>query len=79
MCRRRFWIVSCDGPIGQIGGSQVTIFQHRVDYVIQGFSGQSQYLFDENIPVTDLGNGTDETLWQSATGTLGYVRWMSRG
>ena len=25
-------------------------------------------------PVTDLGNGTDETLWQSATGTLGYVR-----
>ena len=42
--------------------------------MIQGFSGQSQYLFDENIPVTDLGNGTDEALWQSATGTLGYVR-----
>jgi len=69
-----FGLSPCDGPIGQIGGSQVTIFQHRVDYVIQGFSGQSQYLFDENIPVTDLGNGTDETLWQSATGTLGYVR-----
>ena len=69
-----FGLSPCDGSIGQIGGSQVTIFQHRVDYVIQGFSGQSQYLFDENIPVTDLGNGTDETLWQSATGTLGYVR-----
>ena len=64
----------CDGPIGQVGGSQVTIFQHRVDYVIQGLSGQSQYMFDEDIPVTDLGNGTDEALWQSATGTLGYVR-----
>ena len=69
-----FGFSPCDGPIGQVGGSQVTIFQHRVDYVIQGFSGQSQYLFDENIPVTDLGNGTDESLWQSATGTLGYVR-----
>ncbi|MED6338670.1 MAG: SAP domain-containing protein, partial [Candidatus Thermoplasmatota archaeon] len=31
----------CDGPVGQVGGSQVTIFQHRVDYVIQGLSGQS--------------------------------------
>jgi hypothetical protein len=64
----------CDGPLGQVGGSQVTIFQHRVDYVIQGLSGQSQYVFDEDIAVTDLGNGTDEALWQSATGTLGYVR-----
>ena len=64
----------CDGPVGQVGGSQVTIFQHRVDYVIQGLSGQSEYGFDEDITVTDLGNGTDEALWQSATGTLGYVR-----
>ena len=64
----------CDGPVGQVGGSQVTIFQHRVDYVIQGLSGQSEYMFDEDIAVTDLGNGTDEALWQSATGTLGYVR-----
>ena len=69
-----FGLSPCDGPVGQVGGSQVTIFQHRVDYVIQGFSGQSEYLFDEEIPVTDLGNGSDESLWQSATGTLGYVR-----
>ncbi len=69
-----FGLSPCDGPIGQVGGSQVTIFQHRVDYVIQGFSGQSEYVFDEEIPVTDLGNGSDESLWQSATGTLGYVR-----
>ena len=58
---------------------QVTIFQHRVDYVIQGFSGQSEYTFDEEIAVTDLGNGTDEALWQSATGTLGYVRMDGSG
>ena len=61
----------CEG-FGAIG-SQVTIFQHRSDYVIQGFSGQSGYMFNEEIIVTDLGNGSDEALWQSATGTIGYV------
>ena len=74
-----FGLSPCDGPLGQAGGSQVTMFQHRVDYVIQGFSGQSEYTFDEEIPVTDLGNGTDEALWQSATGTLGYVRMDGSG
>ena len=74
-----FGLSPCDGPLGQAGGSQVTIFQHRVDYVIQGFSGQSEYTFDEEITVTDLGNGTDEALWQSATGTLGYVRMDGSG
>ena len=29
--------------------------------------------------MTDLGNGTDEALWQSATGTLGYVRMDGSG
>ena len=62
----------CDGPAAV--GSQVTPFQHRVDYVIQGFSGQSEYMFNEDIQVTDLGNGSDEALWQTATGTIGYVR-----
>ena len=62
----------CDGPAAI--GSQVTSFQHRIDYVIQGFSGQSAYMFNEDVQVTDLGNGTDEALWQSATGTIGYVR-----
>ena len=64
----------CDGPAGTLTGAQVTSFQHRSDYVIQGFSGQSQYMFNDNIEVTDLGNGSDQTLWQSATGTIGYVR-----
>ena len=64
----------CDGPAAGIGGSQITPFQHRVDYVIQGFSGQSEYMFNEDIQVTDLGNGSDEALWQTATGTIGYVR-----
>ena len=67
-----FGFSPCDGPAAV--GSQVTSFQHRSDYVIQGFSGQSQYMFNEDIQVTDLGNGSDESLWATATGTIGYVR-----
>ena len=65
-------ISACDGALAI--GSQVTSFLHRVDYVIQGFSGQSEYTFNQDVQVTDLGNGSDESLWQSASGTIGYVR-----
>jgi hypothetical protein len=62
----------CEG-FGSVG-SQITQFQHRSDYVIQGFSGQSAYTFDDEVPLTDLGNGSDESLWSAAGGTIGYVR-----
>ena len=62
----------CEGPLAF--GSQIEQFQHRIDYVIQGFSGRSEYTFDQNVSLTDLGNGTDDALWQSAGGTIGYVR-----
>ena len=62
----------CEGVVAF--GSQITQFQHRSDYVIQGFSGQSTYTFNDDVQVTDLGNGSDEALWQTASGTIGYVR-----
>ena len=62
----------CEG-LGSLG-SQITQFQHRSDYVIQGFSGRSDYTFEDEVPVTDLGNGSDEALWSAAGGTIGYVR-----
>ena len=62
----------CEGPLAF--GSQITSFQHRVDYVIQGFSGRSEYLFNDDVQLTDLGNGSDEALWTAAAGTIGYVR-----
>ena len=62
----------CEGVFS--GNSQITQFQHRSDYVIQGFSGQSAYTFNDDVQVTDLGNGSDEALWQTASGTIGYVR-----
>ncbi|MEK9651674.1 MAG: M20/M25/M40 family metallo-hydrolase [Poseidonia sp.] len=62
----------CEG-IGSFG-SVISPFEHRVDYVIQGFSGRSEYTFNDQVPVTDLGNGSDESLWSAASGTIGYVR-----
>lgn len=62
----------CEGPLAF--GSQVIQFQHRIDYVIQGFSGRSEYTFQEDVQVSDLGNGTEDALWASAGGTIGYVR-----
>ena len=62
----------CEGPLAF--GSQVIQFQHRIDYVIQGFSGRSEYTFQDDVQVSDLGNGTDDALWASAGGTIGYVR-----
>ena len=64
----------CEGPLAQPLGTQIIQFQHRVDYVIQGFSGRSDYGFQEDVQMTDLGNGSDDALWASASGTVGYVR-----
>ena len=49
-------------------------FEHRIDYVIQGFSGSSFIQFGDNAPVVDLGNGSEDSLWQEANGKIGYVR-----
>ena len=66
-----FGLSQCEGPTN--GLSEFISFEHRVDYVIQGFSGQSEYTFQQDVQLTYLGNGSDEGLWQSASGTIGYV------
>jgi len=54
-------------------GRQIIEFEHRIDYVIQGFSGQANINFGDNFGVTDLGNGSDDSLWAAAAGTVGIV------
>ena len=39
----------CEGPLAI--GTQIIQFQHRVDYVIQGFSGFSEYTFADDVQV----------------------------
>ena len=55
-------------------GGELHTFEHRIDYVIQGFSGRSFIQFGDNAPVVDLGNGSEDSLWQEANGKIGYVR-----
>ena len=54
-------------------GQDITTFNHRSDYVIQGFSGESSIMFGDDIEVVHLGDGSDSGLWASAAGKVGYV------
>ncbi|MBT4065952.1 MAG: M20/M25/M40 family metallo-hydrolase [Euryarchaeota archaeon] len=74
--------VCVPGAVGGIGvvpcstadvGQQITSFNHRIDYVIQGFSGESSIMFGQDMEVVHLGNGSDDALWSSAAGKVGYI------
>jgi hypothetical protein len=74
--------VCAPGTIGGLGaapcspadvGQEITTFNHRSDYVIQGFSGESSIMFGQDIEVIHLGDGSDDALWASAAGKVGYV------
>ncbi len=54
-------------------GSSEYEFSHRIDYVIQGFSGEANFRFQDNAEIVHLGNGSDDGLWQSAAGKIGYI------
>jgi hypothetical protein len=59
------------GP-GDLGSSQ-SIFTHREDFVIQGYSGTADIRYVDDVPVTDLGNGSEDQDWSSAALTIGLV------
>lgn len=53
-------------------------FQHRYDFVIQGYSGTGNYQYGDDLNIVNLSNGSDDTLWSQATGQIGMV-WGSAG
>ncbi|MDP7042426.1 MAG: M20/M25/M40 family metallo-hydrolase [Candidatus Thalassarchaeaceae archaeon] len=53
-------------------------FDHRFDFVIQGYSGTANYQFGDDLNIVNLSNGSDDTLWSQATGQIGMV-WGSAG
>ena len=59
------------GPLD--GGAIITEYTHHIDFVLQGYSGTRTIGYEDNVVITDLGNGSDETLWSSAEGTIGFV------
>jgi hypothetical protein len=52
---------------------QETGFIHREEFVLQGYSGSADYQFQDNIPVVDLGNASDEGAWENASASIGLV------
>jgi hypothetical protein len=63
------------GPSCNSGlGAQLTTFEHRVDYVIQGYSGSADIQFGQSMELIDLDDGTDDSLWSSASGKVGIIR-----
>ncbi len=85
---RVFYCVPGDYPLGipldilpcgpQDTNAQRVEFQHRFDFVIQGYSGTGNYQFGDDLQIVNLSNGTDDTLWSMATGEVGMV-WGSTG
>jgi hypothetical protein len=53
-------------------------FDHRIDFVIQGYSGTASYGFGDGLQLVNLSNGTDDALWAEASGEVGVV-WSSAG
>jgi len=67
----------CSLPDLAIGGA-IEEFAHRIDFVIQGYSGTNDIRYPDRMEVTDLGNGSEESDWESAAGTIGLV-WGQAG
>jgi hypothetical protein len=59
------------GDLGAQG--RIVDFDHRIDYVIQGYSGSVNVAFQDNIPLVDLEDGGDDALWSDASGAVGIV------
>ncbi len=61
---------SCNSGLG----AQVTSFNHRTDFVLQGYSGSADIQFGQEMELVDLDDGTDDGLWGTAAGKVGIVR-----
>ena len=61
---------SCNSGVG----AQVTTFEHRTDFVLQGYSGSADIQFGQEMELIDLDDGTEDSLWSDASGKVGIVR-----
>lgn len=54
-------------------GAEITSFTHREEFVIQGYSGTMQLGYAQDAELIDLGNGSEDADWASASGAIGMV------
>ena len=71
----------CEPPLG-IGvvltcstgaGATITPYEHRTEFVIQGYSGRQSINYGEDVEVIDLGNGSESAPWIQAADGVGVV------
>ena len=55
-------------------GARITTFEHRTEFVLQGYSGSADYQFGQEMELIDLDDGTVDSLWTDAAGKVGIVR-----
>ncbi|HIO94026.1 MAG TPA: M20/M25/M40 family metallo-hydrolase [Candidatus Poseidoniales archaeon] len=58
--------------IGDVG-QQVTTFEHRTDFVLQGYSGSGDLSYADNLEVVYLYNGSENSGWANATDKIALV------
>ena len=62
--------VSCNSG----AGAQITTFEHRTNFVLQGYSGSADIQFGQEMELIDLDDGTNDGLWTDASGKVGIIR-----
>jgi len=74
-CKPSSFIINVAPCSGADLGAQFLTFEHRSDYVIQGYSGSIDINYNQDTPVVDLGRATDENIdWASADGAIIVIR-----
>ena len=64
-------------PCGTLDfNAEITEFNHMVDFVLQGYSGSRDIQFwQDEFTIVNLSNGSDDSLWDSASGQVGML-WL---
>ncbi|MFL2958103.1 MAG: M28 family peptidase [Candidatus Thalassarchaeaceae archaeon] len=57
---------------------EITEFEHREDYVIQGYSGFTDIRYADYVEIVDLNRGNSDESWSSASEKIGLV-WIREG
>ena len=52
---------------------EITEFEHREDYVIQGYSGFTDIRYSDYLEIVDLNRGSSDESWSSASEKIGLV------
>ena len=64
--------------VGDVG-QQVTTFEHRTDFVLQGYSGSGDISYADNIEIVYLNNGSENAGWDNATDKIALILLESVG